>query len=53
MSSSSVATMFSDLMTDFGDTLGTVLPYILAVAAVLIGLNFGWKWVRRTIGRSK
>jgi hypothetical protein len=53
MSSTTLETMFTAALADFGEALVPILTAILGVAALIMALVFGWKWVRRTIGRSK
>jgi hypothetical protein len=53
LTTSTLHDYFDYTMGYIGGTFANILPYILAVVAILIALVFGWKWVRRTIGRSK
>lgn len=53
MTSTTVAQVFTDLMSDVGDTLILILPEVFAFVGILIALFFGLRLVRRYLGRSK
>jgi uncharacterized membrane protein len=53
MTSVEATTIITSMMTDIGDTLTAVLPEVLGLVAVLIGLFFGVRLIKKHIGNAK
>ena len=53
MTSVEATSVISSMMTDIGDTLTAVLPEVLGLVAVLIGLFFGVRLIKKHIGKAK
>jgi len=53
MTATSGAAIITTAAGTFGDTLLAVLPVVLGLAAVLIGVFFGWRQLKKAGGRGK
>lgn len=53
MSVASTTAMITDLVTDIGSVLAVGVVSVLGLGAVLIGLFFVWRLIKRVIGRGK
>jgi phosphate/sulfate permease len=53
MDATSTATIITSVVSDIGDVMVAVLPVVLGLAAVLIGLFFGWRLIKKNIGKAK
>lgn len=53
MDVASTTAIITSVISDIGDVLVAVLPLVLGLAAVLIGLFFGWRLIKKNIGRAK
>jgi hypothetical protein len=53
MNATTTTTIISGMITDISDTLVSVLPEVLGLVAVLMGLFFGVRQLRKYIGKSK
>jgi hypothetical protein len=53
MDATTTTTIITDMTSEIGTTLTSVLPEVLGLVAVLIGLFFGVRLIKKHIGKAK